>query len=28
LLFEGIDELNRLEHALYFTLVLASKKFF
>ncbi len=28
LLFEGIDDLYRLEHAFYFTLVLASKKFF
>ncbi|MCY1438165.1 hypothetical protein D9M71_543520 [compost metagenome] len=27
LLFEGIDELHRLEHAFDFTLVLASKKF-
>ncbi|MCY1450290.1 hypothetical protein D9M71_670830 [compost metagenome] len=28
LLFEGIDDLYRLEHAFDFTLVLASKKFF
>ena len=27
LLFEGIDDLYRLEHAFDFTLVLASKKF-
>ncbi|MNG18899.1 hypothetical protein D3C84_1030050 [compost metagenome] len=28
LLFEGIDDTHRLEHAFDFTLVLASKKFF